>query len=308
LNQFTIAAVDPSESIPLMSAIVDDDAHYNDDMTAVVGLELPPSWDDTPPHHIFSFVEDGEHGTAAARLVHVESATLDFAAAALSDTFQLVTDQAAPLQFYLKFGADSNFIPGDPNDDIEITGDIDDIPAGEISFNYDAPFNFGYSIDPPQGIDSIHIFGHIGAQIFDFSAGDLPPEFAFMFDPAGSMSVVAEDGNGGSDPVGFAALRYWDEEGPGLPNTDGLLGAVLRDSRARVDDMPNFHASWSNDASGANIDFNTDDADVFLGGVQFLVSTASDLIAPRLDDNNLWFLFFFYFYSWMIKRTDRYLF
>ncbi len=283
LNQFTISATNAGESIPLLGAIVDDDAAYNNDMTAVVGLELPPSWNDTPAHHILSFVEDGTHGTAAARLVHVKSATLTFGASDISEAYHIITAQAAPMQFYLKFSEDSNFIPGDPNKDIEVTGDIDNIPAGEINWDYEAPYDFHYMIDPPQGIDSVHFYGHIGSANFDFLAGDLPPEFDFHFDPDGEMTVLAEDGFGGPDTVGFAALRFWDNEGNGLPGSGGLLGEPLNDARARVDDMPSFHATWSIDGTGTDINFNTDGNNVFLGGAQFMVSTLANLLTPLAE-------------------------
>ena len=106
---------------------------------------------------------------------------------------------------------------------IEITCDIDVVPAGTMDFRMDGPINFSYETDPPQGIDSIHCFGHIGSLNFDIDAGDLPPVFGFDFDPDSSLTVVAGDGFGGPDRVGHVALRLSGRGQPTLPNTEDLF-------------------------------------------------------------------------------------
>ena len=281
-NSFSVEAVNPGESIGAVEVVGDDDASF-DGGGNLVGLNLPPSWNDDPLHHIISFFDDGVHGTAAARLVHVQEAQFDFGSTDITEAYHLVTTQAAPLQAYLELEQGATLLDNVPAEGVMITGDVDNVPAGELDFFYEAPTTFGYQTIPPQGIDSVRFFGNIGTLNFDVGVGDLPPVFEFDFDPAGSLTVVAEDGFGGPDEVGFATVRLWDELSPtGLPNTSSLLGVPLRDAIARVDEIPSFHATWSDDAGGTNIQFDTDAANAFLGGAQFIVSTMveADFVAP----------------------------
>ena len=223
-----------------------------DDLSAfLVGLATPPSYFEGLPgqpgelHHLFSVVDDGTHGTAVARILRVSEAKLDLDPDA-SQVFHLETAApAGPMQVYLKFGEGSHLIDPDPNADIEITCDIDDVPFGVFDIHFDALGSFGYTTDPAQTIDSIHCFGHVGTLNFDIDAGGLPPVFDFDFDPDSHVTIFAEDGFGGPAFVGHVAARFFDMDGPGLPFTAGLLGTTLRDARMRVDQIPSSHAMWT---------------------------------------------------------------
>jgi hypothetical protein len=312
---FTLQTINPEEAIGAIEVIADDNATFVDDQFSIVtGLDLAPSWLDgitqnltEPIHNIFSWVEDGTNGTAAVRLRQVEEATLDLGTNNLSQTFNLVTLEAIPLQAYINFGVDSNLIPNDPNEDIEITLDIDDLPAGTIAFNYEAPTTFNYSVNPAQGIDLIRAFGHINSLNFDVTLGDLPAEFAFDFNPEGGsnltddrgISVLAEDGMGNSDPLGVAAVRFWDTGETGIENTDGLFGENLFDAIMRVDNIPNFAGYWTMD-DDTEIVFDTEDVDAFVGGVQFGVSTIVEfetyLPEANINSNH---------YAFLVDRLDE---
>ena len=252
--------------------------------TLLVGLATAPSYyeglNGAPGdlHHIFSLVDDGTQGTAIGRLLQVVEATLDLDADA-SEAFHLETAAPAlPLQAYLRTLPASTIVPGH---DIETTCDVDNLPYGVFDIFFNGPGNFGYMTDPPQTIDSIHCFGHIDTLNFDIDAGGLPPVFEFEFDPDSFLTIVAEDGLGGPATAGHLAIRLWDEEAPGgLPGSGGLFGTPLRDARARVDDVPSFHATWSDNATGTAINFNTDDNDVFMGGAQIALSTEVELDDP----------------------------
>ncbi|HEV8606997.1 MAG TPA: hypothetical protein VGQ99_16775 [Tepidisphaeraceae bacterium] len=214
----------PGESIKSMELIGDDDAHFEPDPLdtnneVLVGLQLPPSWLDSPPHHIFSLIEDGTHGTVAARIVNFQQAVFQLNATDLASAYHLVTSAAAPMQAYLKFGEGSNFLQG-PNDDIEAVCDIDDLPAGEVKLFFTPPTDIGYVVNPPQPIDSIHCFGHMGLANFDMALGGLPPLLAFHLDPAASFSLVAEDGLGGPATVDLFALRLSETQ---VAFIDGLV-------------------------------------------------------------------------------------
>ncbi|HTK76552.1 MAG TPA: hypothetical protein VL371_14900 [Gemmataceae bacterium] len=273
-----VHAVNPGESIGSIALVIGDDAN----------LELPPAqpedlaggrpWDD-PARDVFSLIDDGTHGTAAARLVHVVTAQLNLNAASIDEAFTFKTGQAAPFTAYLRTTTTSNLIPGH---DVEVTLNINSIPAGQTGFTANFPTDFSYDLPPGATIDSIHAFGHIDNLNFDFAAGNLPNVFSFTFDPNGVLTVKAEDGTGPNTAiVGFVAVRLWDPTGPGLLPTvapASLLGDVLREARARVDSIPSFHATWS-DAANTAINFDTDANDKFLGGAQVAVSTAVNLAA-----------------------------
>lgn len=215
----------------------------------LVGLATPPSYFEGLPgvpgdlHHLFSLVDDGTHGSVVARIVRVVEARLDLDPDA-SETFHLeLGAPSAPMQAYLRTLPTSTLVP---DHDIEITCDIDNVPYGVFDIHFDGPGNFGYTTDPPQTIDSIHCFGHMDTLNFDIDAGGLPPVFDFEFNPDSHITVFAEDGSGGPADIGHIAARFWDEDGPlGLPNTGGLFGVPLRDSRMRVDDIPSSHAEWT---------------------------------------------------------------
>jgi hypothetical protein len=164
LDAYGVQATNPGESIGAIELVIGDDAN----------LELPPGppanpdvavapWDD-PNRHVFSLIDDGTHGTVAARLVHVKQATLDLNATDISEAFTLVLAQPAPMTVYLRTTSTSNIIPGH---DVEVTANIHDIPSGDTTFNMDPPFGLSYVTNPPQGIDFIHVFGHVDNTNFD---------------------------------------------------------------------------------------------------------------------------------------------
>ena len=289
-RSFTVAATNPGEAIGSLAFVVDDDAAAIDSPA----VQLPP--DQGPlgtgvgqpwaqgDRHVFSIVDDGTHGTAAARVVGVRTATLDLDAATLADLSEAYTldlaQPAHPLTAYLKLGPASAIL----GKDVEATCNVHDFPYGVTTFDLELPppaVHFGYTTDPAQGIDEVFCVGHADTLNFEVTAGDLPAVFDFQFDPAGSLSIVAEDGSGGSDPVGTFGIRLWDETGPdGLgAGTAGLLGDVLRDARARGDDIPSFTGTWSDAPTGTHVAFDTAGS-VFLGGAQVAVSTVVELNTP----------------------------
>lgn len=288
-NTFTVQATNPGEHIGSLAFVIDDDARNIDDPE----VQLPPDqsalgtgvgvpWDEAS-RHIFSIVDDGTHGTAAARLSQVISASLNLSAPSLADIASVYTlnlaEPARPLTGYVSLQPPSTLF----SESLEATCNVHDFPYGDTTFTLELPppnVKFGYVTDPPQGIDEVQCFGHVGTLNFDVLAGDLPPTFDFEFDPAGSLSVVAEDGLGGPDTVGLIAARLWDEDGPdGLgAGTAGLFGDVLRDARFRLDSSPSFTGSWSNTATSTGISFDTAGA-TYLGGAQVAISTEVEFIA-----------------------------
>jgi hypothetical protein len=282
-DRFEVHATNPDESIPLIELIMDDDATIAGDV--VTGLDLPPSWDDVPAGHIFSLFDDGSHGTAAARAVHLSDAVLDLTTTSVGYHFEWGTTQAAPLQAHLSTTMDSSLT----GEDIEVTCDVEDIPAGlvEIDLGFPPPtIDFDYTSTPPAVIDTVACAGNVGTLNFLMSISQLPPVFGFEFDPDASLEVTAGDGviAPPSASVGQLLLRLWDEDGPtGLPDTDTIFGVPLRDAVAQVDEIPSFVATWADDPTGTDIDFDTV-ADVgpfaFLGGAQIQVSTDVELSTP----------------------------
>ena len=272
-DSITVAVTNPGEEIELLEFLIGDDDN----------LELPPGapapWDDFG-RHVFSLVDNGTHGTAAARILHLANGTLQLDATDIGEAYVLTTNQAAPLTAYLRTETTSNLIPGH---DIEATCEIQDVPAGTLDFEIDFPTSFSYTTNPPSDIDSVSCAGHIDDTNFDVDIGGLPPEFSFDFDPDGSLTVVAGDGFGGPATVGHVAVRLWNDALTGLPGSGGLLGTPLNDARARVDDIPSFHATWSDGVGATAIDFNTDADNAFLGGAQIALSTIVELVNPLAE-------------------------
>ncbi|MEN8235792.1 MAG: hypothetical protein ABFR89_12825, partial [Actinomycetota bacterium] len=282
-DRFEVHATNPGESIALIELVMDDDAVVNGGVT---GLNLPPSWSDAPTHHIFSLFDDGTHGTAAARAVHLSDAVLDLATApVVRDHFEWGTTQAAPLQAYLETTAASTLT----GQDINATCDVDDIPAGLVTVDIGFPpptIDFSYTADPPATIDTVSCTGNVGTLNFLMSLSQVPPVFDMSFDPDASLAVVAGDGIVAppSAFVGQVLLRLWDEEGPtGLPDSDTLFGVPLRDAVAQADDIPSFTATWADGATGTDIVFDTAAASgtyAYFGGAQIQTSTEVELSTP----------------------------
>jgi hypothetical protein len=259
-DSFGVQVVDPTTSIGSVSLLISKDQN----------LHLPPSgvWAN-PAWDVFSLYDDGTTGTAAVRIDHIQQATLNLNPASISDVFTLITTAPAPMEAYLRTTPGSHLIPGH---DVEVTADIDSFPAGSISFTANLPA-FGYSTNPPQTINDIHIFGHIDSTNFDIDAGALPPVFSFDFDPDSHATIVAQDGSGGPATVGHIAAHLWNPSG--LSGSGALFGTPLEDAEVRFDQIPSLHATWSNGAS-TNITFSPDVAG-YVGGAQMAVSTVKDL-------------------------------
>jgi hypothetical protein len=283
-DRFAVHATNPGESIGLVELMMDDDAEVAEDGT-VVGLDLPPSWSDAPTHHIFSLVDDGTHGTAAARAVALSDVVLDLNTAPVAHHFEFGSTEASPMQAYLSTTAASSLT----NEDVDVTCDIDDIPAGLVTIDLGFPpptIDIDYSAVPPATIDTISCTGSVGTLNFLVGISDLPPEFGVAFDPDASLAITAGNGvdSAPSAVVGQVLLRLWDDEGPtGLPDSDGLFGEPLRDAVAQADDVPSLLATWADDATGTDIEFDTVAAAgpfAFLGGVQIQVSNEVELSTP----------------------------
>ena len=282
-DHFEVHATNDGESIPLIELVMDDDATSVDG--AVTGLDLPPSWDDDPTHHIFSLFDDGTHGTAAARAVHLSDALLDLATGPVADHFEWGTTQAAPLQAFLSTTAAS----GLTGQDVDVTCDVDDVPAGLVVLDLGFPpptIDFAYSATPPSTIDTVACTGVVGTLNFLMSLSQVPAEMSMEFDPEASLQVAAGDGvlPAPSAFVGQVLLRLWDGDGPtGLPESDALFGVPLRDAVAQADDIPSFLATWSDGSAGSTIDYDTTAAAgpfAYLGGVQVETSTEVEFSTP----------------------------
>ena len=270
-DSFSVQAVNPGEQIGHVALVVGHDSV----------LELPPSWEDTPTHHIFSLVDTGADGTAAARLVHVRDATLTLDSSPLGETYDLLVGApATPLQLFL----DTEPASALTGTDVEVLCDVDDMPFGDVTFEIDFPTKVQMSSAPPgQIIDSITCAGHVGTLNFEIGLGSLPANSGFEFDPNGRLDVRVEPTGPNSGAIGFVTARFWDLTNP-LPSSFGLsdLLGPLHDARLRADQIPSFTGTWSDGASTA-IDFHAgtpDDNSLFVGGVQVVVSTVVELDAP----------------------------
>jgi hypothetical protein len=280
-DSFSVVATNPGEcagceAIDLFELVLDDDGRLQDG--EVLNLQLPTSWDDDT-HDIFSLIDDGVHGTAAARVLHLMNATYVLNAASIGESYALQTSEAAPMQAYVRTSGTTKLIE---NRDVEVTCDVDDFPAGILVFDFDFPDQLEYTIDPPQDIESVHCYGYIDDLQFDVTGGELPPRFTWDFDPDDHLNVIAEDGLApNSARLGLFAVRLWDEVGvEGIPDSDALFDVPLMDARARVDDVPSFQSTWSDAETGTSVDFDTGDpaADhLYLLGAQVSVSTLVEL-------------------------------
>ena len=136
-DSFTVQATNPGESIGAVQLLIGDDAV----------LEVPPEWsfDD---RHVFSLIDDGTHGTAAARIVHLTKATLDLDASPTGETFDLETGQAARLNAYIETTPTSNLIPGH---DILADCHIFDMPFGDTHFDDRSPIDLQLHDRPAAG-------------------------------------------------------------------------------------------------------------------------------------------------------------
>jgi hypothetical protein len=263
-DKFGVQATNPGESIGAVQLVIGDDS----------SLELPPTWADTTRHE-FSLIDNGTHGTAAARIVHLQEATLNLNPSPTGEAYNLIVGQAAPLNAYILTTPTSNLIPGH---DVLADCHVINVPTGHLQMTLNLPDQFQYTTDPPQGIADVGCTGHLDSLNFDVSFANLPAVFGWDFDPAGHLTVKAEDGTGPNTAfVGLAQVRLWDNTGAGIPSSSGLFGVALNDARARADTIPSFHGTWATGGTGTAIDYHTDSVLNFLGGVQVDVSTTVGL-------------------------------
>jgi hypothetical protein len=263
----------------------------DDQSSFLVGLATPPHYYDGLPgnpgtlHHLFSLVDDGVHGTAVARIVAVAEASVNLNAASIDEVLNLKVTQAAPMTVYLRTLPTSNLISGH---DVEVEADIENVPTGFTDFTIDPPNSLSYTTNPATGIASIHLFGHIDNTFFDIIAGNLPAVFSYTFDPDGSLSVTADDGDGVPEPaspgdqiglLGVLLSNKVDPQGLSGASAD-LFGLPIRNAVFRVDQIPSFNATWVDDTGHTNVTFDTVEANAFLGGAQVEVRTDVDPILP----------------------------
>ena len=125
-DSFGVQAVNPGEQIGHVALVVGRDSV----------LELPPSWEDTPTHHIFSLVDTEADGTAAARLVHVRDATVTLDSSPLGETFDLSWGRR-------RRRCSSSLTPSprppSPARTSKCCCDVDDMPFGDVTFEIDFP-------------------------------------------------------------------------------------------------------------------------------------------------------------------------
>lgn len=279
-DKFGVGVTNPDTDIGAVWLMIGDD----DD------LELPPGWGDES--HIFSLIDDGTHGTAAARVVHLIEASLQLDAAPTGETFAFQLRDDAPMQLYLETTTGSAVT----GEDIKVQCDIVNMPYGEVDFTIDFPDQFAVNAEPISGypetndaasfvINEISCIGNIGNLNFDMGVGSLPMGSGYKFDANGKLEVTVEPGGvPNSATIGHIRLRIWNEVEP-LPSPFSLAPLVsspLHDARLRVDQIPSFVGTWS-DGGTTNVNFKAgkpaSDA-LFIGGVQVLVSTAVELTTP----------------------------
>ncbi|MCH5377301.1 MAG: hypothetical protein JJ992_25340, partial [Planctomycetes bacterium] len=301
-KSFTVTGNNPGETIRLVEMIIDDDGLIGSDNDPV-NLELPPSYSDDPPHHLFSLVDDGIHGTAVARAVNTAVATFDHDAPQIKETLDLQTSQDVPMQVYLRTGVDSNILPPpggelSPNPYVEVTCDIDDVPAGHSLIGLDLPMTF--TTQTESSIGALKCLGHIGDLQFGVLLGDVPTNGEFDFRPEGSVDVKALDANGTPgneaddlpDAYGVIAVHLSDSGGfdpgvlpwPAAGETFFPQDTRLKDSRLRLDFAPSLQATWDDRLTSTAIDLDTAlDASLdpgnpfaYVDGFQLEVSTVTD--------------------------------
>ena len=301
-SSFHIAASNLGERIGKGEMIIDDDGRIGAD-NVPTNLELPPSYADAPAHHLFSLVDDGTQGTAVARVIDAAEATFDHDAAEIKESLDMQTGQDVPLQLYLRTGVDSGILPPpggatEPDPYVEVTCDIDDVPAGHSIITLDLPMT--YTLQTESSVGALKCLGHIGYLNFGVLLGDVPTNAEFDFRPEGSVDVKALDANGTQgdesddlpDAFGVIAVHLSEVNGfdpvilpwPTWNETFFPSGTRLKDARLRVDFGPSFEATWDDRPLSTVIDLNTTiDATLepanpfaYIGGMQLAVSTVTD--------------------------------
>jgi hypothetical protein len=259
-------------------------------LTCGAGSWSNPAWD------ILSMVDTGTGdtsvpavyapgATAAARLLNFKSVQYTQHAnwPTIGNFLDLVTTTATPLKIYLRTTPTSLLIPGH---DIEITEEVQNVPAGEFMFTFNGPTNFHYSTNPLTGIGSVHVCGHIDTLAFDIDAADLPAIFALDWDPDSHLNITSQSSPGVEAFLGHITGLLSDSNGitlPGISDVGVLFGGTrLQTARMRVDHVPSITATWvATDGTGhTSVQFNTAAPGLFAGGIQFASST--NLTDPAL--------------------------
>lgn len=279
-DKFGVGVTSPGTDIGAVWLVIGDDAN----------LELPPGWADES--HIFSLIDNGTHGTAAARVVNLIEASLQLDAAPTGETFAFQLRDDAPMQLYLETTVDSALTA----EDIKVQCDVVNMPYGDVDFTIDFPDQFAVNAAPIPGypetngaasfvIDEISCAGNVGNLNFELGVGQLPMGSGYKFDANGKLEVTVEPGGvPNSATIGHIRLRLWNEVEP-LPSPFSLAPLVstpLHDARMRVDQIPSFVGTWS-DGGTTNVNFKAGmpaSNSLFIGGVQVLVSTAVELTTP----------------------------
>lgn len=279
--RFGITATNPGEYIGAVGLIIDDDGT----------LQLPSNWNvptaQNPAWHEFSLIDDGTHGTAAARVVDLRTAAIRLDASPTGETFDFILGSRSPLQLHLETTGDSQLT----GEDIKVVCEVENMPMGDVNFEIDFPnaITLDAPDDPAHVINSLSCAGNVGTLHFDTAIGQLPVGSGYLFDPNGKLDVTVGTGNGGY--IGFIRSHLWDEVNPLpfslLPSTlmDGLHDATMR-----VDHIPTFTGTWSDGANSA-FSFAPADSSRFVDGVQILVSTVAaplgsplPVASPTADD------------------------
>ena len=222
--------------------------------------------------------------TAAARLLNFTSVQYIQHAnwSTIGNFLDLVTTTATPLKIYLRSTPTSVLIPGH---DIEITEEIQNVPAGEFMFTFNGPTNFHYSTNPLTGIGSVDLCGHIDSLVFDIDAADLPAIFALDWDPDSHLNITSQSSPGVEAFLGFVAGTLSDPNGitlPGYSDVGALFGTKLKEAWMRVDHAPSITATWvaTDGSDNTSVQFQTAAPGLFAGGIQFASST--NLTDPAL--------------------------
>ena len=275
-KSFGVHAINAGESIGAIGVIIGDD-----DV-----LELPSHWANQN-WHVFSLIDTGLHGTAAARIIDLQNATLTLDASPTGETFQFALGSRSPLQLHLETAPASALT----HKDILAVCEVVNMPMGtDVDFTIDFPDQFSISAVPDntQVIDSLTCAGHVGTLNFELGVGHLPMSSGYKFDSNGKLEVKVEPTGPNSDFIGFITVRLYDNTNP-LPSPltlPSLFGAAaLHDARMRSDHIPSFVGTWSDSpATVYSFDTGIPSAAVvkYLGGVQVAVSTATGGLLPAL--------------------------
>ncbi|HJZ58631.1 MAG TPA: hypothetical protein VKE74_27060, partial [Gemmataceae bacterium] len=115
--------------------------------------------------------------------------------------------------------------------------------------------------------------------LIDVAAQNLPNIFGYSFNPAGSVSLTA-DNTPAALPDRIGGVTAYIRSQSGIPGTAGILGSPLKDARLRLDDVPSLSGTWSTGGGNTSFALDTTGTNVFLGGAQVGLSTLFGDVAP----------------------------